>query len=104
MVAAIPELDHAWQLLTQERFADAVQQSAVVLARYPGNVSALACHAMANWKNEGDIAVSIEQMRRAVAAAPLVASIRHNLATLLASAGDIDGTAREFEAALRIKP
>jgi len=34
----------------------------------------------------------------------MVASIRHNLATLYASAGDVDGAAREFESALRIKP
>jgi len=104
MTIAIPELDRAWQLLSQERFAEAVQQSSAVLARFPANVSALACHAMANWKGEGDIAVSIDEMQRAVAAAPMVASIRHNLATLYASAGDVDGAAREFESALRIKP
>ena len=104
MTIAIPELDRAWQLLSQDRFAEAVQLSSAVLARFPANVSALACHAMANWKNEGDIAVSIDEMRRAVAAAPMVASIRHNLATLYASAGDVDGAAREFTAALGIKP
>ena len=104
MTIAIPELDRAWQLLSQERFAEAVQQSSAVLARFPANVSALACHAMANWKGEGDITVSIDEMQRAVAAAPMVASIRHNLATLYASAGDVDGAAREFESALRIKP
>ena len=104
MTIAIPELDRAWQLLSQERFGEALQQSSAVLARFPGNVSALACHAMANWKSEGDIAVSIEEMQRAVTAAPMVASIRHNLATLYASAGNVEGAAREFEAALRIKP
>ena len=86
MNTQMPELDRAWQLLSQERFGEAVQQSAAVLARFPGNVSALACHAMANWKYEGDIRVSIDEMQRAVAAAPMVASIRHNLATLYASA------------------
>ena len=64
MTIAIPELDRAWQLLSQERFGEALQQSSAVLARFPGNVSALACHAMANWKSEGDIAVSIEEMQR----------------------------------------
>ncbi|MEO8757437.1 MAG: sulfotransferase [Devosia sp.] len=104
MQPALPELDRAWALLGQQRFAEAVQQSAAVLARFPGNVSALACHAMANWKNEGDIALSISEMRRAVQAAPDVASIRHNLATLLASVGDADAAAAEFREALRIKP
>lgn len=104
MPTAISDLDHAWQLLGQERFAEAAQFAGAILSRFPGNVSALACHAMANWKNEGDIAVSIDEMQRAVAAAPMVASIRHNLATLYASAGDVEGAAREFESALKIKP
>ena len=104
MNTAIPELDRAWMLLNQQRFAEAVQQSAAILGRFPNDVSALACHAMANWKNEGDIGLSIAEMRRAVAAAPMVAAIRHNLATLLASSGDVDGAAAEFQAALRIKP
>ena len=104
MNVPMPELDRAWQLLTQERFAEALQQSAAVLARFPGNVSAHVCHAMANWKGEGDIAASIEEMRQAVNAAPMEASIRHNLATLLASAGDVEGAAREFGTALQIMP
>lgn len=104
MNTPMPDLDRAWMLLNQQRFAEALQQSAGILAHFPNNVSALACHAMANWKNEGNIAQSIAEMRRAVSAAPMVASIRHNLATLLASAGDVDGAAAEFQSALRIKP
>src|SRR3569833_133993 len=104
MNVPMPELDRAWQLLTQERFAEALQQSAAVIARFPGNVSAHVCHAMANWKNEGNIAASIAEMRAAVIAAPMEASIRHNLATLLASAGDVEGAAREFGTALQIMP
>ena len=104
MNVPLPDLDRAWQLLSQERFEEALQLSAAILARFPGNVSAHVCHAMANWKNEGDIGASIEEMRRAVTAAPMEASIRHNLATLLASAGDVEGAAREFGAALQIKP
>lgn len=104
MTVPMPDLDRAWQLLTHERFAEALQLSGAVLARSPGNVSAHVCHAMANWKNEGDIGASIEEMRQAVTAAPMEASIRHNLATLLASAGDVEGAAREFGTALTIKP
>ena len=52
MTVPMPDLDRAWQLLTHERFAEALQLSAAVLARFPGNVSAHVCHAMANWKNE----------------------------------------------------
>ncbi|HEX4297789.1 MAG TPA: sulfotransferase [Devosia sp.] len=104
MPDALPELDLAWTLLQQQRFAEAAAQAQQVLGRHPGNISALACHAMANWKAEGDIATSIAEMQRAVAAAPAEASLRHNLATLLASSGDVAGAAGQFREALRIKP
>src|SRR3569623_771743 len=104
MNVPMPDLDRAWQLLSQERFAEALQQAAAFLARFPNNVSAHVCHAMANWKSEGNIAASIAEIQAAVTAAPMEASIRHNLATLLASAGDVDGAAREFGTALQIKP
>lgn len=104
MIPSMPELDRAWALLTQDRAAEAREAAAAILAVHPGNVSALVCHAMANWKAEGDLARSIAEVRRAVTLAPNVASIRHNLASLLASAGDSAGAAEEFEAALRIKP
>jgi hypothetical protein len=104
MLASLPELDQAWHLLSQQRFAEATRQAAAVLARFPDNVSALACHAMASWKADGDIAESLAEIQRAVALAPGEASIRHNLATLHASAGDIEAAAEQFEAALAIKP
>jgi hypothetical protein len=104
MTVSLNELDRAWALLGQQRFAESEQQAGAVLARFPDNVSALACHAMAHWKNGGDIASSLLEMRRAVALAPDVASIRHNLATLLASHGEVDAAAAEFAEALRIKP
>src|SRR6185312_14506138 len=104
MNTAASDLDRAWALVGQQRFIEAAALSSAILARYPGNVSALACHAMANWKSGGDVATSIGEMQRAVAAAPAVASIRHNLATLYASAGDPAGAAAEFGEALTIKP
>jgi tetratricopeptide (TPR) repeat protein len=104
MTVSLNELDRAWALLGQQRFAEAERQAEAVLHRFPDNVSALACHAMAHWKAGGDIAVSLIEMRRAVALAPDVASIRHNFATLLASRGDVDAASAEFREALRIKP
>lgn len=104
MSVSLNELDRAWALLGQQRFAEAERQADAVLHRFPDNVSALACHAMAHWKAGGDIAPSLAEMRRAVALAPNVASIRHNLATLLASRGDVDAASAEFREALRIKP
>lgn len=59
---------------------------------------------MAMWKGGGPIDASIAEIRRAVALAPAVPSLRHNLATLLASRGDIAPAAAEFREALRLKP
>jgi hypothetical protein len=104
MSVSLNELDIAWTLLGQQRYADATRQAQAVLKRFPDNVAALACHAMARWKDGGAIEESIAQMQRAVALAPLVASLRHNLATLLASRGDVAQAAEQFRDALRIKP
>src|SRR4051812_28460813 len=104
MTVALNELEVAWALLGQQRFDEARRQSSVILQRFPQNVSALACHAMANWKAGGAIDNSVAEMERAVALAPEVASIRHNLATLLASRGDSEAATTQFREALRIKP
>ena len=104
MTVPLNELDLAWTLLGQQRFAESVRHSASVLARAPDNVSALACHAMANWKAAGDVALSLREMHKAVDLAPEVASIRHNYATLLASLGEMTDAAAQFREALRIKP
>ena len=104
MTVALNELEVAWALLGQQRFDEARRQAGSILQRFPQNVSALACHAMANWKAGGDIDQSIAEMRRAVELAPEVASIRHNLATLLASRGDSEAATEQFREALRIKP
>ena len=104
MIPQLPELDQAWALLGHNRFVEAREASAAILRRFPNNVSALACHAMANWKAEGDMALSLSEMRRATELAPMVAPIRHNLATLLMSDGQIDAATEQFRAALEIKP
>ncbi len=104
MTVALTELEVAWALLGQQRFADAARQAQSVLNRFPDNVSALACHAMATWKSGADAEISLAEMRRAVSLAPDIASVRHNLATLLASRGDMTEAAEQFREALRIKP
>lgn len=104
MTVAVNELGMAWSLLGQERFAEAKLRAAAILARTPDDISALVCHAMANWKSGGAIDDSISETRRAIALAPGEASIRHNLATLLASQGDFVHAAEEFRQALALKP
>lgn len=104
MIPQMPELDRAWALLGRNRFAEARDAAAAILRQHPRNVSALACHAMANWQAEGDISASLEEMRRATLMAPDVAGIRHNYATLLMSAGRIEAATAQFREALRIRP
>ena len=98
------DLDAAWRMLVAERLDEAARLSQALLDVSPDNVSALACHAMANWKAGGDIEQSLAEVQRAVQLAPSVASLRHNLATLLASHGDSDAATEQFRAALTIKP
>src|SRR5690242_11504627 len=62
VISQLPELEDAWKLLGEGRAAEARDAAARVLARVPGNVSATVCHAMANWKAEGDISLSLRQM------------------------------------------
>jgi hypothetical protein len=104
MTVPLNELDLAWAFLGQQQYARSMQHASAVLARFPDNVSALVCHAMANWKNGGDIGVSLDEMGQAIRLAPQVASIRHNLATLLASRGEGEQASAQFREALRIKP
>ena len=104
MTVTMNELELAWALLGEQRFVEALRHASLVLMRYPDNVSALACHSMANWKAGGSMELSLAQLRRAVTLAPDNAPLRHNLATLLASHGDIAEAAAEFGEALRLKP
>eukprot|EP01036_Dinobryon_divergens_P047121 gene47121-63105_t len=104
MTVTSMDLDAAWRMLVAERFDDAARLSKAFLDVFPDNVSALACHAMAHWKAGGDIEQSLAEIQRAVQLAPSVASLRHNLATLLASHGDSDAATEQFRAALSIKP
>ncbi|MDO8359210.1 MAG: sulfotransferase [Devosia sp.] len=101
---SLPEPDAAWALLQQERFGDAVDLSARILALYPNNVSAIACHAMAIWRGRGDDAQAIGELKRAVELAPNESSLRHNLGVLLTSSGEVEAAAQQYREALRLKP
>ncbi len=104
MNLAVSELDLAWTLLNQGRAAEAARRATSVLKRFPDNVSALVCKAMALWRAGAPIDTSLQLMGRAVELAPDEASVRHNWATLLASSGDLGAASAQFREALRIKP
>lgn len=104
MDPSLSELGQAWQFLRRARFAEAEKLAASVLRRFPGNVSALAAHAAALWGGGGSADIALGELRQAVALEPDNGAIRHNLATLLASNGDLAGSNAEFRNALRLKP
>jgi hypothetical protein len=104
LAASSGGVEEAWQRLTRGDYRGAAELSAGALKRQPGDVSALSCNAMANWQLGGDIEQSLSQMRRAAELAPNAASIRHNLATLLASKGDIEAACESFLKAIALKP
>jgi tetratricopeptide (TPR) repeat protein len=97
-------VEEAWARLARGDFAGAASLSARLLQRQPNDVGALSCNAMSNWELGGDVQQSLRQMRRAAELAPDVAAIRHNLATILASTGDLDGACDNFLKAIALKP
>ncbi|HVY51689.1 MAG TPA: sulfotransferase [Devosia sp.] len=74
------------------------------MAREPGNISALACRAMARWDLVGQNTQSLDELARAVSAAPDVSALRHNYGTLLTRAGRVDEAAEQYRAALSLRP
>lgn len=104
MQNTLNELAQAWHFFGNARYVEAERLAASVLARFPDNVSALALHAAAAWQCGMPIEPSLDELRRAVELAPDNGAIRHNLATLLASDGDLEGSSKQFRHALALKP
>jgi len=106
MTVSLSELDLAWALLGQQRYAEPRGRQAPSCSVSPNNVSAIACHAMALWKDSGDSTQPlVEIARRGGPCPPMLPRWRHNYATLLASQGaNRRSGAAEFGEALRIKP
>src|SRR5262245_8389853 len=94
----------AWALLQQDRFTDAIAAADAVLARTPGNVSALACRGMARWRMAGVNPQSLADLEHAIALAPGESAIRHNYGMVLTDAGRIEDAAAQYRAALSLKP
>jgi Tfp pilus assembly protein PilF len=104
MSSGIETVEEAWRRLARGDFRGAAELSDVLLSRAPNDVSALSCNAMSRWQLGGDIERAISDLGRAVTLAPEIASIRHNLATILASKGDLDGARDNFLKAIALKP
>jgi tetratricopeptide (TPR) repeat protein len=97
-------VDEAWRRLSRGDFQGAVNLSQRLLSQSPNDVSALCCNAMSRWQLGADNGQCVAQMQRAIELAPQVASLRHNLATILASNGELDAACDNFLKAIELKP
>lgn len=104
MRTTVSTVEAAWQLFAAGHFADASDIAHNALLHDPDNAAALTCAAVADWEMGRDITASLAMIQRATRLAPDNAAVWHNLATLHASRGDIDGACAGFEQALRINP
>lgn len=97
-------LDHAWALHTQGKHKSAIALCNQLLSRHPDHPAVLCCRAMSQWSLGEGLSAAKSDMEKSVAGAPKVGGLRHNLATILASLGDIDGAQRQFKIAIEINP
>lgn len=98
------DVAEAWGRLARGDFQGAADLSRRLLAVAPNDPAVLSCNAMSNWQLGADIDKCVADMQRSVALAPHDSWIRHNLATVLASSGDIDGACASFIKAIELKP
>ncbi|MCB9994344.1 MAG: sulfotransferase [Hyphomicrobiaceae bacterium] len=86
------------------RYREAAELATRLLKVNPGHPEILACRAMSVWSMGGDVKLALRDMKQAITAAPQSASLRHNLATILASTGATDEARAAFGDALRLNP
>jgi hypothetical protein len=94
----------AWALCGRGSFDEAAELSARLLEADPQNASALCCLAMCHWQLGIEPEKCLADLERAVRMAPDEAQIHHNLATVLASEGEIEEADAHFFRALELKP
>ncbi|MEQ1771448.1 MAG: sulfotransferase [Devosia sp.] len=99
-----PDLTRGWQHYRSARYAEAEQIAAALLKQQPRSASALTLHAIAAWSQGKPIEGPLAEVQRAVKLAPDDGAIRHNLAALLSSNGDIAGGNEQYRLAIQLKP
>jgi hypothetical protein len=100
----MPSVADAWALCGRGDFKEAAELSARLLAADPADASALCCLAMCHWQLGIEPDKCLADLRRAARLAPDEAQIHHNLATVLASEGEITEACTHFFRALELKP
>lgn len=97
-------LNDAWALVGSGRYREAANLATRLLQVNPGHPGVLSCRAMSVWSMGGDVDLALRDMRKAIAAAPEAASLRHNFATILASTGALEEARAAFREAIRLNP
>jgi hypothetical protein len=100
----MPTVADAWSLCGRGDFRAAAELSRQLLAVSPRDGSALACRALCLWQLGGEAGPAIADLRRAAELAPEDGGIQHNLATVLASVGQLEEARENYRAAIALKP
>ncbi|HTJ56552.1 MAG TPA: sulfotransferase [Devosiaceae bacterium] len=98
------DIGEAWARHARADFQGAADLSRDLLAKSPNDPAALTCNAMSNWQLGGDLDRCIADVRRAISLAPREGWILHNLATVLASSGELEEARACFTKAIELKP
>src|SRR5579863_454732 len=100
----MPDVGDAWRRYSQGDFQGAANLSRKLLALTPNDASVITCNAVSNWQLGADVDKCIADMRRATVLAPSDGWIWHNLATVLASVGQLDEARAGYSRAIDLKP
>lgn len=98
------DIGEAWTRHARGDMRGAADLSRQILDASPNDPPALVCNAMSNWELGVDAGASIAQLRQAVELAPAEAWIWHNLGTVLAAVGQLDGARSSYLKAIALKP
>jgi len=100
----MPDLADAWHRFSAADYRGAAALARKLLAEAPDDPRILCCCALADWQLGAAIEAPLAALQRAVRLAPDTAWIWHNLATILASAGEFDTASAAFRRALQLQP
>ncbi|MCB1516711.1 MAG: sulfotransferase [Hyphomicrobiaceae bacterium] len=97
-------VNHALDLVRNQRFDEAVKMCEQILRVEPNNPGAIAIRAYSNWYLNRDPLVCIAETRRALTFAPKSSRILDYLGAMLSSIGENEEARSVFEQALTLQP
>ena len=98
------KLDTAATHLRASRFIEAARECEAILTGNPDQPDALHFLGLAKWQIGGNAPEAIALIERAMQQTPGQSSMHHNLAAILASAGQLDNAEQHYRTAIQIKP